>query len=104
MQRRDLEAFGREKIFEGQISSRGCVARGDASRRWGPGEGTRSTSVLPTVGEPHLRRSTTSGGHEGKRSSFQETALRRHAERTPVTGRHGKSEQKRRPVTVRSPS
>src|SRR5215203_1040966 len=104
MQRRDLEAFGREKVFEAQISSRGSVGRGNASRRWGPGEGTRSTSVLPTVGEPHLRRSTTSGGHEGKRSSFQGTALRRHAERTPVTGRHGKSGQEGQPATVRPPS
>jgi hypothetical protein len=38
IQRRDLEAFGREKVLEEQISSRGSVARGDASRRWGPGK------------------------------------------------------------------
>ncbi len=38
IQRRDLEASGCEKIFEEQISSRGSVAWGNVSRRWGPGK------------------------------------------------------------------
>src|SRR5215203_3830086 len=33
MQRRDLEAFGREKVFEAQISSRGSVGRGTTPQK-----------------------------------------------------------------------
>ena len=62
MQRRDLEAFGREKVFERQISSRGSVGRGNASRRWA--RGRYAIDVRPAHGRgttpqkvDHVRRS-----------------------------------------------